>query len=81
MKLESLVIADQLRRGSSGSVFSADMPPEFDAKTMTLVLTADPKVAETSMDITEIWKGELIVKDVPVEEAKAGLRLPDVPRE
>jgi len=54
-------------------------PVDFASETMTLVLAANPTAAETSFDITEIWNGEPIVKDLPFTEFTGSMRMPEAP--
>jgi hypothetical protein len=57
-------------RGALGSGFYAahnfdPMPERVD-----MILRSDPAVARQTLDMTEIWQGELEYKDVPVKKSK-----------
>jgi hypothetical protein len=61
-KLASMAVSKPMGYGTSGQVSA-----EFDAERVTIVLRPDSEYAESTVDIFEIWNGEIELPDVVVE--------------
>lgn len=61
-KLGSVAVTGPVWIGVNGNV-----PSEFKAETVTLILRAEPEHAESTVDVVEVWDGEVQIRDVPVK--------------
>lgn len=52
--------------GSSGFGYAKELPAVFDRDRVDVVLRPSVPHAETSVGLTEIWDGEIVIRDVPV---------------
>jgi hypothetical protein len=57
-------------RQSYGFALDVELPAEFDATSIDIVLRPSPVAAHRSTFVTQIWDGEVVLRDVPVRQAE-----------
>ena len=58
-----------MTEGTIGSGFAHFEVPDFEAQTVTVIIRSSPEVARNTVDMTEIWGGEITIENVKVRRS------------